>query len=431
MKTHNAYTTCKTKLWTGMMLSLLALPTLAMANSSEIEQLRQEVNQLKQLIQQMNVQQQQQSVTLQQAKTISQPVTGGLSSITPVTVSKNSAEVKLYGNVRMDGQYQVDGGNLSRLYNQISTVPLKGDHSTKDQLKSSLAATRLGVDFKSQSRLGEVAGKIEADFLGASDNLRLRHAYLTYQNWLIGQTWSNFAAPDYMPESIDALGYVGGSIKRNPQIRYNQKINPASQIIWALEDGKDDASNSSLPTLSARLNHQFSPDLKISARAMLTEKKTINDHETAWGVALGAKYDLFENTSIKADYYHVKGDSSFVSWANKGFLVNTENEIVATNKFDSITLGVTQKIKPNLRTTLGYGYMRSPDNQQYIAALSDPTSANKSLWQVWANIFYNPVQPISYGVEYVYGERTAFKDNAQGHDQGIDKRVNFVLMYDF
>lgn len=234
-----------------------------------------------------------------------------------------------------------------------------------------------------------------------------------------------------MPESIDALGYVGGAIKRNPQIRYSQKFNPATNIVWALEDPKDDNSKSRFPALSARFNHQFNDDLKMSARAMVNEKKTAEDHETAWGVGLGMKYDLFENTSIKADYYHVKGDSSFIPWTNKGFLVNAQDEIIATNKFDSITVGITQKIKPNLRTTIGYGYMRSPDNQQYIDALADPTTANKSLWQVWANIFYNPVKPISYGVEYVYGERTAFKDNTHGHDKGVDNRFNFVVMYDF
>ncbi len=65
--------------------------------------------------------------------------------------------------------------------------------------------------------------KLEVDFLGANDGLRIRHAYLTYGDWLVGQTWSNFAVPDYMPETIDALGYVGGSCASvTPQVRYTQ-----------------------------------------------------------------------------------------------------------------------------------------------------------------------------------------------------------------
>lgn len=71
------------------------------------------------------------------------------------------------------------------------------------------------------------------DFLGGAglDNLRIRHAYLNYNQWLIGQTWSNFAVPDYMPETIDALGYVGGSVKRTPQVRYGYTIQPGSQLL--------------------------------------------------------------------------------------------------------------------------------------------------------------------------------------------------------
>lgn len=430
MNTHKSKLTFKFKHLTFIFLSCASLPTWVMANS-ELEQLKLELNELKQLVQQMNVQQQQQSVVLnhvqgqQKSSSISENIKNTLG------VTKSGTEVHLYGNVRLDGLYQIDGGNLARLYNQINTVPLKGDQSSTDQFKSSLAATRLGLDFITKTAIGDVGGKIEVDFLGANDTLRLRHGYLTYGNWLIGQTWSNFAVPDYMPESIDALGYVGGAIKRDPQVRYTQKFSPATNLVVALEDPKDDTSRARLPALSARLNHQFNDDFIVTARAMVNEKKTADDHETAWGVGLGTKYDLFENTSFKADFYHVKGDSSFIPWTNKGFLVNANNEIVATNKFHSITVGLTQKINSNLRTTLGYGYMKSPDNKQYIDALADPTSANKSLWQAWANIFYSPVKPITYGLEYVYGERKAFKPNLEGNDKGIDNRFNFVVMYNF
>ena len=101
------------------------------------------------------------------------------------------AELNFYGNVRLDASYQSEGGgNVNMPYNQINSVPLKGNAENSDRLKSTLAATRLGVDFKSQVADQEVKGKIEVDFLGGAslDNLRIRHAYLTYADWLIGQT---------------------------------------------------------------------------------------------------------------------------------------------------------------------------------------------------------------------------------------------------
>jgi hypothetical protein len=74
--------------------------------------------------------------------------------------------------------YQSEGGSADRLYNQINSVPLKGHNESSDQLKSTLAATRLGLDFKTADK--DISGKIEVDFLGANDGLRIRHAYFNY-----------------------------------------------------------------------------------------------------------------------------------------------------------------------------------------------------------------------------------------------------------
>lgn len=52
-----------------------------------------------------------------------------------------------------------------------------------------------------------------------------------FLGWLIGQTWSNFMTPDYIPETIDALAYVGASIKRTPQVRYTHKFTPNTNLV--------------------------------------------------------------------------------------------------------------------------------------------------------------------------------------------------------
>lgn len=201
----------------GMSLSTQAQTQLPSKQSQEVEQLRQEVQALRELIEQQKVQ------TAQTA-----------TAIAPVAKTAKGAELNFYGNVRLDASYQSEGGgNVNMPYNQINSVPLKGNAENSDRLKSTLAATRLGVDFKSQVADQDVKGKIEVDFLGGAslDNLRIRHAYLTYADWLIGQTWSNFAVPDYMPETIDALAYVGGAVKRTAQVRHTTKFTPQTNLV--------------------------------------------------------------------------------------------------------------------------------------------------------------------------------------------------------
>ncbi|GJC32199.1 porin [Acinetobacter sp. KAM398] len=422
-------------------LSMGGISVVAQAQTDqqkEIEQLRQEVQALRGLIEQQKVQNAQTATAIANVqRTAAAPVAH------PVLKTAKAAEFNLYGNVRLDASYQVEGGAKDMPYNQINGVSLEGNKEQSDRLRSTLSATRLGLDFKSPVGDQDVKGKIEVDFLGGAnlDNLRIRHAYLNYGNWLIGQTWSNFAIPDYMPETIDALAYVGGAVKRSPQVRYTTKFSPQTNLVLAAEDPKDSSINQRLPALTARLNHQFADNLNVSVRAMGHEKRVNSDEEMAWGVGVGAKYDVVPGTTLKADYYHVKGDSSFVSFTNKGVAVTAldkdkgtitaDSRIAAQSEFDSIMVGITQKFGDKVHGTLGYGYMSSDKDPNYIAATPDKTTINKDLWQTWANVFYSPRKPLSFGLEYVYGEREAFGEAANGSKTGEDNRLNLVAIYNF
>ncbi|MDM1323788.1 MULTISPECIES: DcaP family trimeric outer membrane transporter [Acinetobacter] len=417
----------------SMSLSVQAQTT--QSSQQEIEQLRQEVQALRAL-----VEQQQRQTAVVTAHVAATPAPASK----PVMKIASGAEFNLYGNIRADASYQVEGTSRDLPYNHINAVALEGNNENSDRLRSTLSATRLGMDFKAPVGAGDKAlsGKVEVDFLGGAsfDNLRIRHAYISYANWLIGQTWSNFAVPDYMPETVDALAYVGGAVKRTPQVRYTTKFSPQTNLVVAAEDPKDKlvsdkAINQRFPALTARLNHQFADNLNVSVRAMGHEKRIDTDEEMAWGVGVGTKYEVVPGTTIKADYYHVKGDNSFVSFANPGVLVKDGNLI--QSEFDSITVGLTQQFNDKLRGTLGYGYMKFDDDQDYINALSNKSAANKDLWQAWANIFYSPRKPLSFGLEYVYGERKAYGPVLDEDDQpvsgrtGEDNRINAVAIYNF
>ena len=102
------------------------------------------------------------------------------------------------------------------MYNYISAVPLEGtvnEGNNSDKFQSTLNATRFGFNFKTP-KIGEhsIGGKVEMDFFGGAsrDTFRIRHAYLTYDQWLVGQTWSNFNAVEYFPETVDASLFRGG-----------------------------------------------------------------------------------------------------------------------------------------------------------------------------------------------------------------------------
>ena len=168
--------------------------------------------------------------------------------------------------------------------------------------------------------------------------------------------------------------------------------------------GSDPDNQMRIPALTARFNHKFADNAGIvTARTMVADKQTSDDEKVAWGVGLGTKFNVTPSTTLKADYYHVKGDSSFVSWSNPGYAIDA-NKNIQQSEFDSITVGITQQFNPKWRGTLGYGYMNHDTDLDYINASANPSALNKDLWQAWANVFYSPIKPVSLGLEYTYGE---------------------------
>jgi hypothetical protein len=418
--------------------SVLALSVLtAMSGSyagsenAEIEQLRQEVKELRAMLQ--NYVQQTppaQPTTQVMVAQTSEPV----QTTTPkLSLTKSGAEVNLYGYLRADASYQAKGA--STMYNNISGVPLEGtaeEAQQKDRLHSTASVSRIGLNFKTPTAMGDVGGKLEMDFFGSAsrDQFRIRHAYLTFDKWLLGQTWSTFIAPEYYPETIDAATYVGGALQRSPLVRYSDNITANTSFALAVEDPKYTASSDPdnemrLPAFVGRVNHKFANGSMLSGRSFVAEKKTSQDEEWAWGVGIGGKYQLTPKTFLKADYNHIKGDGRFLMWTNSSYAIDDQKHI-QSNEFDSISTGITHQFNTQFRSTLGYGYMKAKDNNAFARINKDNTAQNKELWQGWINGMYNPYKPITLGMEYVYGERETFDGRT-----GTDNRINMMASYDF
>lgn len=418
--------------------SLLALsvitvmsPVYAATDQAEIAQLRQEVQELRAMLQQYV----QQKAPVQPATPVAVTASPQATETTAskLNLSKGGAEVNLYGYIRADASYQAKGA--STMYNNISGVPLEHtaeEAQQKDRLHSTVNVTRLGLNFKTPSDAGEVGGKLEMDFFGGAtrDQFRIRHAYITLDQWLIGQTWSTFIAPEYYPETVDAGTFVGGALQRSPMLRYSDKLSANTSFAVAIEDPKytatsDPDNEMRMPALVGRLNHKFDNGSLLSGRTFMAEKKTSTDKQWAWGVGLGGKYQLSPQTFLKADYYHVKGDGRFLLWANNSYVIDDQNNI-QSNEFDTVSAGITHQFNSQLRSTLGYGYMKAKDDNRFAEIQKSNLTQNKELWQGWINAMYNPYKPITLGVEYVYGERETFDGR-----NGIDNRVNMMATYDF
>ena len=411
----------------------MSLATVSMAHAasstSEIEQLRAEVAELKSLIKAQQQVQTQQQAEIQQVKARPTPPPPPAASLAGFK-SKAGADVNLYGFVRGDANYIIEGADND--FNNVHT----SKEEASDKLRATAKTTRFGLDFSAPVGAdNKVGGKIEVDFAdgnGSNDGLRLRHGYLTYNDWLFGQTTSNFLS-SHAPEMIDFSTNVGGGTTRIPQVRYNLKLAPQTQLFVSAEEGDSKATAAGdlsyrVPNITAKLTQGFADGKgTASARALVEnyKSKAADDTETGFGIAAGASYAVTDQLKLNGDVSYAEGNSNYLYGANSAYSVSEVDGNIEQNKFTAVQVGATYKFNEKLRSTLAYGALFADDGSAYANAVAN-ANANEEVQQAWINFIYAPVKPVELGVEYINGKRKAFDGNSYNDD-----RVGLMAKYSF
>lgn len=445
-----------------LMLAGLCSTSYAASEQAEIDALRQEVSELKKMVQALTTQPASNN-SLTSTKVYTQDtlqataVNPASASLAPaqtaqagqpmptvaktpdgwMTLPDGKTAAKVYGFIRADMLHDFKGQPAGKFSN-LHTQPLDSTDPVTNKTSFTAAVTRVGVDFKTPTAMGDVGGKIEGDFWGnggtGNATFRIRHAYLTTGNWLFGQTWSPFAGQEYAAETVDFNGVSGSSIRRATQIRYTHPLNAATSLTLAGEE--DSSADSRFPALTARLEHKLADSKGAMAlRGMLHEKRgvassTVNGQtqntekeKTGYGAAIGAWYQLTPDDKLTGQFFHVKGDGSFNYGTGSGFSVNAATGEVYFDQYNSAQLGLTHRFNPKMRSTLALSWVDFKDSSEFAGA--NP-AANKQLKQASLNLFYKPVSSVDLGGEYTYGNREVFNS-----DEGRQSHVNLMARYSF
>ena len=166
----------------------------------------------------------------------------------------------------------------------------------------------------------KVGTRLEMDFQtlpGTADqrttspaNPALRRAFVTIDNWLIGQEWTNFQNTAVLPESADFIGAAEGTVfARQVQVRYTRGPfsisveNPETTVTPFSGGARIIADDSSLPDFTARYA-VARPWGDLQFAGLLRQLKyqnpatDIDSTATGWGLSastkikVGAKDDL-------------------------------------------------------------------------------------------------------------------------------------------
>ena len=117
-------------------------------------------------------------------------------------------------------------------------IPVKGTPEYEDDGYISFFAreTRFNIDVRRVTPGAiTLSAFAEGDFFTSGNQFRLRHAYITFGDFLIGQTWTTLSFLESLPFMIDfAAGdaLFGG---RAPQIRYTKTLSDQWKVAVAVE----------------------------------------------------------------------------------------------------------------------------------------------------------------------------------------------------
>ncbi|ARD30021.1 DcaP-like protein [Acinetobacter lactucae] len=410
---------------TALIVSLSTLTTLTHANqNSEIEQLRAEINELRQMLQT-------QKTTVVTDVATTPPSTASIFTPSEKNTkaktkwqTESGTDISLYGFVRADVAYQFEGA--VGMFNRINSVALNGSpdkKATEDRLDTTVNASRIGLDFTTPVGEHSLKGKIEIDFRGGTnkDMARLRHVYINYDRWLIGQTTSTFLSSETAPEMLDSNTALGGGTTRNPMVRYSGPMNASTSYFLSLEKANDE---NHLPLLAGKLKHEFATDKGVmTARGLIQEVRLPHENDETklgWGAALGLRYKLSPSLLFNANYSHVSGDNKLLLASSDNVLHIQNGDETELIDFDAFQMGLTYQFNEKLRGTLGHAALIYQDKDLITK------DANEKLQQSWANLMFKPNKPLTFGVEYVYGERNTVSERV-----GKDKRIEMMAKYEF
>ncbi|MEQ4576444.1 MULTISPECIES: DcaP family trimeric outer membrane transporter [Gammaproteobacteria] len=442
------------------LLFALAAPGAAFAETAREKALEARVAELERQVQLLLSAQQQQQGQITQAQSqitevkaaqAAQPATpavpAGKQPIQVTTITPGAAPgttFKVGGFIKADflatrtGDGQLADDATGRALYLPGQTPVGGRSSGTDyNAHAKFSRINFGVDSVTEG--GNKAGAlVELDFFGNSlgnqtatntYGATLRHAYMYWNNWLAGQTWSNFMDPASLPEAADFIGPTDGVIfVRQAQVRYTKGgfsialENPETTLI-----GGSSSDRGALPDLTLRYGWKGdwgTFGIGGLVRQLKVDNNTTgaDDSKIAGGLTLGGKWVAGDSDSL---VYQLTGGEGIARYIGLGITQDAVYD-AADRSLDSTGVlagfvGWRHQFTPKLRTNLIYA--RSDyDNDVALTG----TGVTKSVQSIRGNIFYSPLPKVDVGAELMYGKR-----EIESGAKGDITRLQFTTKYSF
>lgn len=351
-------------------------------------------------------------------------------------------EVSFKGFLKMDAILSdFDSGTVSgsaREFYFPSQTPV-GDGNQSENVTFDMHArqTRFAIATKSDVDGDTLKTYIEMDFMttaGGNEVVsnsrisRLRHAFLEYNNWLFGQTWSTFMDVNALPETLDFIGNTDATVFiRQTQVRYTVGSfqfaleNPESTIM-----GVGATDDNTMPDIVARYNLSAGDlSMVFAGLARQIEMNTagsVDESTNGFGLSVSGVYKIGKD-DIK---FLVNTGSGMGRYTGLG--ISPDAVMDADGNLKAIdTMAYYASFRhfwnDKWRSTLSYSAI-DIDNDTELTGVADTVSKDSS--SVRLNLIYSPNARLSLG-----GELASAKRTSESGESGKLNRLQFSAKLTF
>ena len=451
-------------------LVALAAPGMAFAQTAKEAELEARVAQLEAQIQTLLQAQQQQQESITQAQSrldqvqVAQP-TAAAKPVQSRPILANPDAVFSYGGfIKFDAMVTdtSDGaiaeGSAGRLFYVPSTIPVGRNGAEPDtdpytDMHAAFSRFWLAADHTTEAG-DKFRAYIEADmFGGGSSNLgnevstnthgiTLRQAFVSWNNWLAGQTWSNFQDVAALPEAVDFVGVTEGTtFVRQAQIRYTSGPfsialeNPHTTVGTIATAARNNAGGGdSLPDVTAR--YVVKGDWgHFSAAGLLRQLKSGDETDTGAAISLSGRFNLGASDDIRWMANYGSGIGRYLGFGLGADAVVDANGNLHAQDGGGGFVAWRHAFNGKLRSNLMYSVAEF-DNDRGLAGwggVIDPITgiplsfgATERAQSFHANLIYSPFPKLDIGAEIGWAQRELEDDR-----KGDLKRIQTTVKYTF
>lgn len=319
-------------------------------------------------------------------------------------------------------------------------IPVPKGNFNRSQILLDASTSRLFFKLVGENRvLKKFSAYIETDFRGNNYSLRLRQAYLSFRNMLIGQSWSTFTDLAAIPPTIDFEGPTASVAARNVQFRYTLPFKEKWEFAIAIENPSYTATTNDFveiakqrcPDIPMYIQYEWQRGSHIRLSGILRGMRYNNllngNGQTAfgWGVQLSGLASLNKSFILYYQGVYGEGISKYINDLGGNnldlFLSNSGGKLKPLPAAGAV-VGLQYNILKGFFASINYSYLRLFDNNDIMFS----PEMYKQGQYLAANMFMEVADDWQFGVEYLWGAR-----KNQDDLKAIANRVQIMAQYNF